>query len=108
MTPAKDVPISIPGVPGRVTSRGREDFAGGVKAPEMGRTLDSPRGLVSSQGPYKREAGGGGQRQRETGDAALLAVRMQEGPRARDAAPLEAGKGGNRCSPGASGRNKAQ
>ena len=38
------------------------------------------------------------------GDAALLAVRMQEGPQARDAAPLEAGKGGNRCSPGASGR----
>ena len=55
-----------------------------------------PRVLIRG----KRE----GQRQRETGEAALLAVRMQEGPRARDAAPLEAGKGGNRCSPGASGR----
>ena len=57
---------------------------------------------MSSQGPCKREEGGS-EAERDA-DAALLAVRMQEGPRARDAAPLEAGKGGNRCCPGASGR----
>ena len=37
-----------------VPSRGRGDFAGGIKL----RPLDSPGTSVSSQGPYKREAGG--------------------------------------------------
>ena len=41
-----------------VTLGGKRDIAGGIKAPETGMTLDSPGGPVSSQGPYKREAGG--------------------------------------------------
>ena len=40
----------------------------------------------------KKKEGWEGQRQRETGDAALLAVRMEEGPRAREVVPLAAGK----------------
>ena len=45
------------------------------KTPVMGMTLDSPGGPVSSQGPYKRE----GEGQRQTGDAALLALRVEGG-----------------------------
>lgn len=54
------------------------DFAHGIKDSERGTTLGSP----GAQGPHK-------------GEAALLAVTMTggKGPRARDAAPLEAGKG---------------
>ena len=43
-----------------------------------------------AQGLYKREAGGS---ESEVEEAELQAVRMEEGPRVRGMAPLEAGKG---------------
>lgn len=53
-----------------------------------------PRGPSVSTGSSSE---GGGRVRRgsesELGEAALLAVRTEEGPRARDPAPLEAGKG---------------
>lgn len=52
---------------------------------------------MSSPGPHKREAGGS---ESEMEEAALLAVTMEEGPRARDAVPLEAGTGRKRFSRG--------
>ena len=60
-----------------------------VKAPEMETTLAFLGGPVSSQGPHRREAGGS---ESELEEAALRAVRTEEGPRARGAVPLEAGK----------------
>ena len=62
---------------GRVTSCGRGDSAGGVKAPEMRITLDSPGGAQCHHRTLIR--GRGRVRGRGTGGAALLAVRMEGG-----------------------------
>lgn len=59
----------------------------------MGMTLDSLGVLVSTQGPSR-----GGQEMLH-----CCEDRGRKGPQAGDAAPLGAGKGRSRCSPGVSG-----
>ena len=65
----------------------------------MGVTLDS-RGPGSPRGPEQREAGGS---ETEMETLHCWPCRWRKGPRAQDMEPLEAGGGGTRSSPGASG-----
>ena len=61
---------------------------------------------MSSQGPYKRQRGGSEAERQEMLRCWLCGWR--EELQVRDVAPLEAGKGGSQCSPGASkGTNPA-